>query len=538
MRLIHNIKLAIANRFGYLIYPLISNKYKEKIYSNLLSIEFDTNDIIIKPTIINLIIINKFKSNYNPDLPNEYFRKLIKKYVWGGTLGKKWHEKESSDDPSLNKYMRWRKSQVEQIKSFLSQNNEYKYIVEVGCGNGLYIKYLSQELGTKYKYAGIDLSMEQIKINVNKYKDNSDISFYYGSADEIEVFNSISGVLYVTFGTLTCFTQKELSHWLNIINNSKKKKAISLSEWIVDYDVLKENESKSMSPTLYNHNYEFLLKEQGYNIIHKLYDNSREQYSNYTRTVIIGETSINDDVEKNEKRKLDRIADKIDTHQDFDGVQAYYTGKLIAPFIRGLNTLECGCSTGVMTEILIDSAKSLDVIEGSETYAKIAQTRLGNRLNIKVTLFEDFVPEKLYEAIVFAGVLHHMEDPIFILNKLQEWLLPGGKIYISVPNMTAFHRRLGLSMGIIKSVYDASERNIFSSQPGRYDMNTLLKTCEQANLDVMHSEAFFLKPFPHEIMNNIQLDEKVLDGLFEMGRQMPEYASLLFVVAQKSTNAK
>lgn len=233
-----------------------------------------------------------------------------------------------------------------------------------------------------------------------------------------------------------------------------------------------------------------------------------------------------------EKTKLEKIASAHNTHNDFDGILAHYTGKLIAPQVKNKRTLECGCSTGVMTPMLLEHTNQLDIVEGSEIYAKITADKFKGKIKMFVSLFENFNPSEKYDAIVFAGVLHHIEDPVEMLKLISNWLKPSGNIYISVPNMTSFHRKLGVAMGLSDSVYSGSERNEFFAQPGRFDSKKLRNVCELANLNIIHEEAFFFKPFPHEIMNQITLSDNILDGLFEMGRKMQNDACQLYVIAE------
>lgn len=232
------------------------------------------------------------------------------------------------------------------------------------------------------------------------------------------------------------------------------------------------------------------------------------------------------------QKKLEEIAQAHDTHQDFDGVLAHYTGVLIAPQVKGKKTLECGCSTGVMTPMLLEHTAQLDIVEGSEVYAKITESKYSGKVKMFVSLFEDFNPADKYEAIVFAGVLHHIANPVEILKKVSTWIQPGGDIYITVPNMTAFHRRLGVAMELNESVYDTSVRNDFFAQPGRFDRERLQKVIQEAGYTIIDSKGFFFKPFPHDIMNKMNWDSKLLDGLFRMGMEFPDLACQLYVKAQ------
>lgn len=232
-----------------------------------------------------------------------------------------------------------------------------------------------------------------------------------------------------------------------------------------------------------------------------------------------------------ETQKLDHIAQRHDTHADFDGVLAFYSGRIIAPQLRGLRVLECGCSTGVMTPMLLESARELEVVEGSKVYAGAVEQKFSGRLKMFCSLFENFDPPAPYDAAVVAGVLHHLERPLEVLQRIAAWVRADGVLHVTVPSMTSFHRQLGVAMGVAQAVDSTSERNKFFKQPGRFTKDRLVELVTQAGLRTLECRGFFFKPFPHEIMNSLALPENLLDGLFEMGRQYPELACQLYLKA-------
>jgi 2-polyprenyl-3-methyl-5-hydroxy-6-metoxy-1,4-benzoquinol methylase len=229
---------------------------------------------------------------------------------------------------------------------------------------------------------------------------------------------------------------------------------------------------------------------------------------------------------------LEEIARTHDTHVDFDGVLARYTAEIICPRVRGLRVIEAGCSTGVITERLIDTASEVHVVEGSQAYAEAVRLRFPAVKSIACSLFEDFRPAAAADAVVAAGVLHHLGDPVSELKHMATWVRPGGAVHITVPNMTSLHRRLGVAMKVTSSVYDTSERNVRFAQPGRYDAEKLRRDVEAAGLAVADSMAFFLKPFPHGLMNSIDFSDEMLRGLFRLGLEFPELACQLYVEAR------
>ena len=228
---------------------------------------------------------------------------------------------------------------------------------------------------------------------------------------------------------------------------------------------------------------------------------------------------------------LEEIARTHDTHRDFDGVLARYTAEIISPRVQGLRVIEAGCSTGVITERLLVDASAVHIVEGSSGYAEAVRRRFQS-VSLTCSLFHDFQPQERFDAVVAAGVLHHLEDPVGELTHMAGWVKPGGAIHITVPNMTSLHRRLGVAMHVTGSVYDTSDRNVRFAQPGRYDAAKLRCDVEAAGLVAADSFAFFLKPFPHDVMNGIEFSEDALRGLFRLGIEFPELACQLYIEAR------
>ncbi len=229
---------------------------------------------------------------------------------------------------------------------------------------------------------------------------------------------------------------------------------------------------------------------------------------------------------------LERIASLHNTHADFDGVLAHYTGQIVTPLVHQRTVLECGCSTGVITEMIVGEVKELDVVEGSQIYADKVEERFHGQLRMFVSLFDEFEADKKYDIILFLGVLHHLETPAKTLKHLSRFLKDDGELLISVPNMTSLHRRLGVAMGVVEDVYATSERNTFFEQFGRFDKQRLEAVVQESGLTIKESFGFFLKPFPHSVMQDLELKQDVLDGLFQLGKEHSDLACQLFLRAQ------
>jgi len=235
--------------------------------------------------------------------------------------------------------------------------------------------------------------------------------------------------------------------------------------------------------------------------------------------------------------QLDKIAQNYKPLDDFDSIITKYSTKIIAPLCRNKSIIECGCSSGMMTKELIVNAQKIDVIEGSKQFCQIISDKFGTKINnIINSNFEDYTPTEKYDTIVFAHVLHHIDNPTDMLNHLKTWLKPNGQILISVPNINSFHRQLGVQMGLLKDTNQESERNKFFLQKGRFTKESLTMLMNESGFEVLQSKNFFFKPFHHDLMNQLlnsgNLTQELLDGLNNMGELYQDLACHTFLQAK------
>ena len=91
-----------------------------------------------------------------------------------------------------------------------------KTILDVGCGFGDLISYL-QEKGFHFKYIGIDISSELLKVANERHKDNKNISFYEGDILTIPPSLLQEIDISVLSGALTYKIEDNLSYAKNVL---------------------------------------------------------------------------------------------------------------------------------------------------------------------------------------------------------------------------------------------------------------------------------------------------------------------------------
>ena len=112
---------------------------------------------------------------------------------------------------------------------------------------------------------------------------------------------------------------------------------------------------------------------------------------------------------------------------------------LIKSHSRGgiLTVLDIGCSNGVF----------LDLFVGSETWgvepSKIADRAKRKGHRVLNTFFEQAkLPENYFDLIILNHTLEHMDNPNFVLKKVNTLLKVGGIVFIDVPNFGSLSSRL------------------------------------------------------------------------------------------------
>ena len=236
------------------------------------------------------------------------------------------------------------------------------------------------------------------------------------------------------------------------------------------------------------------------------------------------------------KQELERLAQGFDTSKDFDAVMAVYDVKEIVPNLKGKRLLEMGTSAGTVTKHLLPLADSLDIVEGSETGIQRTEELLGNPENLSYhhNLWEHFEPEQAYSDIVFVRGLEHVEEPVALLQQMKQWITPGGRIHIIVPNAHSLHRNVMVRTGELDHIkalrgrdYQVGHKRVYTKEELEADVN-------DASLSIPHSTGFFLKTLPTKRMGDITMDPEhsLVRSCYQAGKVLPDLGTQLYVVGE------
>jgi 2-polyprenyl-3-methyl-5-hydroxy-6-metoxy-1,4-benzoquinol methylase len=229
---------------------------------------------------------------------------------------------------------------------------------------------------------------------------------------------------------------------------------------------------------------------------------------------------------------LENVANIYETKKDYDYINTMLAFDIFKKDIMDKNILEVGCADGAMTEKLVLYTKSLDIIEPSSRYCDIVKNIKGVG-NIYNDFSENINNNKKYDVVLLASLIHHIEYPDKFLQDIKKFLDKDSVILATVPNVKSLHRRIGVKMGVLSDEFDDSERNIKYHQFGKFTLDLLKKLFIDNGFEVIESYGYMIKPFSSDIMEKINLNEKQIKAMFEIGKEFQELSSQLYIKAKR-----
>ena len=124
--------------------------------------------------------------------------------------------------------------------------------------------------------------------------------------------------------------------------------------------------------------------------------------------------------------------------------------------------------------------------------------------------------------IVFGYILEHVDDPIRILKQFREYLAPGGRMFVTVPNAEVLNRRLGHLAGLLPDMQQLSEHDLLLGHKRYYTVDSLRTEIEQAGYTIKRLEGIYLKPLTTSQMISLNLDDSIIHALCLVAIDYPE----------------
>ncbi|MCO8163210.1 class I SAM-dependent methyltransferase [Pseudomonas sp. 21LCFQ010] len=222
---------------------------------------------------------------------------------------------------------------------------------------------------------------------------------------------------------------------------------------------------------------------------------------------------------------------------DFDYIHRDYMIKALKGSLRPGNALEMGCYHGAFTKKLLQVFSDVTVLEGSSDLIEIARQNVANEhVTFILDQFESATLESCFDNIFLIHTLEHLTEPQSVLRKVREWLAPGGRLFIVVPNANAASRQIAVGMGLIDFNAAVTEGERKHGHRCTYSLDTLEHEALRAGFQVMQRGGILFKP-----MANFQfdaalragiIDQAFFDGCFAMGMRYPDLTASVYVVCE------
>jgi 2-polyprenyl-3-methyl-5-hydroxy-6-metoxy-1,4-benzoquinol methylase len=228
------------------------------------------------------------------------------------------------------------------------------------------------------------------------------------------------------------------------------------------------------------------------------------------------------------------MKNKLDVHvgaykgenlYDFDNeiLLTWYPQRIVMNS-RGANSvLELGLGHGFTTNIFSSNFDRHVVLEGSPAVIRNFKEKFPEcNAQIVETYFEEFDTNEKFDVIVMGFILEHVDDPFEIISRYKNFLSQGGRIFLAVPNAEVLNRRLGHLAGMLGNIETLSENDLLLGHKRYYTVSSLSAEIERAGYQIDKMEGIYLKPFTTSQIISLNLDEKVIRALCEVGVNYPE----------------
>jgi 2-polyprenyl-3-methyl-5-hydroxy-6-metoxy-1,4-benzoquinol methylase len=210
---------------------------------------------------------------------------------------------------------------------------------------------------------------------------------------------------------------------------------------------------------------------------------------------------------------------------DFDNlIQLKWYPERIAQFSSGTaSLLELGLGHGITADAFDQHFKRHVVIDASPAVIKNFRQRFPeSKAEIVESYFESFETDERFDVIVFGYILEHVDDPVLILKHFRQFLAPGGRMFVTVPNAEVLNRKLGHLAGMLPDMQALSEHDLLLGHKRYYTVETLRKDVEDSGYEIKRLEGIYLKPLTTRQMIALDLDERIIQALCEVAIDYPE----------------
>lgn len=214
---------------------------------------------------------------------------------------------------------------------------------------------------------------------------------------------------------------------------------------------------------------------------------------------------------------------------------AVMSDELIRKYAAYDSCLIMGYGDGLLMEYFKNKFKKIILLEGDEKLADSARMKYCKNKHIQChhTFFETFdLPDGEHIDVVMGNhVLEHVDDPVEVMKRSRDWLKKDGHAIFTVPNALSLHRRIGVQMKMLNTVYDLNEQDRIVGHQRVYDQQGILHDVMASGYQIVAIGGFNLKILSQGQMKD--WSDELLRALYEVSKECPdEICSNIYVVCR------
>jgi 2-polyprenyl-3-methyl-5-hydroxy-6-metoxy-1,4-benzoquinol methylase len=210
-------------------------------------------------------------------------------------------------------------------------------------------------------------------------------------------------------------------------------------------------------------------------------------------------------------------------------------GEIFRTYFKGNSALELGVGDGEMSQYLAKNFSDCTIVDGSKTHLEQAKNKLANLDIENVTtahcLFEEYQPNRKFDAIIMSHILEHLEDPVALLNSAKKWLADNGRIFMCVPNANSLHRHVGVKLKILESPDSLNEQDRTLGHRRVYFPNLFKEHVRSTGLTIIKFGGLMVKPLSNRQIES-QWSKELINAFFDLSVDFPELCAEIYIIAE------
>ena len=196
--------------------------------------------------------------------------------------------------------------------------------------------------------------------------------------------------------------------------------------------------------------------------------------------------------------------------------------------------LELGSADGVMTERLCQDFNKITVVDGSKEFLEKISRHINHpELCLVHSLFEDYNPTERFNTIYMNHIIEHLEDPVAILKRSQNWLANDGRVLIAVPNANSIHRLVGVKLGMLAKKDDLNEQDVLLGHKRVYTPELLKDHVEKGGFKVIKYGGLMIKPISNRQIEK-EWSQELINAFFALSEDLPDLCLEIYIVGEKN----